>query len=301
MAIVEYDGTDFAGFQLQVRPGRPAAEQPRTVQAELERAVLAATGQASRVVGSGRTDSGVHAAGQVAHFDTEAALARDLPTFIRALNAHLPADVAVHHLQPAGDTFHARFSATSRTYTYQVLSGPTRAPLLRRYAHHVRAGLAVDRMTEAARHLVGSHDFVAFAGQEAPGSTRREVSRVDVRTGPAGEWAEWAKAPLIWHTLRQGDAPAPPVSHGPEGPADTAGRARLIEIEVEASGFLRHMMRRIAGTLLRVGDGRLEPAEVADILARGDKALAGPTAPARGLCLRRVSYGGSGASDPGGG
>ena len=288
MAMVEYDGTEFAGFQLQARPALPAAEQTRTVQAELERAVLAATGQASRVTGSGRTDSGVHAAAQVVHFDTQARLAQDLPQLTRALNAHLPADVAVHRLQPAPETFHARFSATSRTYAYVILNAPVRAPLLRRYAHHVRFPLSVERMAAAARHLVGTHDFVAFAGQAAQGSTRREVFQAAVRARAAPGWPGWANRHLIWHTSSESDAPAFPVTHDS---TSTDSHARLIEIEVQASGFLRHMMRRIAGTLLRVGDGRLEPAQLAEILARGDKALAGPTAPARGLYLRRVSYG----------
>lgn len=303
LAIVEYDGTDFEGFQVQHRArraGAPAAPgsatvveapaaaapgqsaPPRTVQRELERALAALAGAPVRVVPSGRTDSGVHAAGQAVHFDLEIALVHDLMRLQRALNAHLPGDVAIRGLRVVPPTFHARFSAISRTYCYRILNGEAPSPLARRYTYHVRTPLSIPRMAEGAAYLVGSHDFVAFAAQQGGGSTRREVLRAVVTE-------QWANPAAIWQTdtvsscaRRQGQQVDTALS-------EPAG-ARLVAIEVEANAFLRHMMRRIAGTLIRVGEGLLEPEAVAAILRAKDKALAGPTAPARGLCLERVTY-----------
>ena len=266
LALVEYDGTDFAGFQLQARRGSP---QPRTVQRELEAALSLCTGESVTVIASGRTDTGVHAVGQAVHFDTEAPLSATPEKLARAVNANLPEDVKIRALRRVPPAFHARYSAARRRYCYRVLSSRTTSPLRRRYFHQVRAPLVAPRMDQAAKHLVGKHDFLAFAAEEKRGpSTIRRVFSADVRV--AHSWETWAGEPAIWHTFQDS--------------------AQLIEIEVEASGFLRHMMRRIAGTLIRVGDGRLAPDDVASVLASRDKSLAGPTAPARGLCLESVTY-----------
>jgi tRNA pseudouridine38-40 synthase len=274
LALVEYDGTDFGGFQLQARRG---AEQPRTVQRELEAALSLCTGEAIRVIASGRTDTGVHAIGQAVHFDSESQIAQAPDRLARAVNANLPEDVKLRALRRVSPDLHARYSATRRRYCYRVVSSRTTSPIRRRFTHQVRATLSVDRMNAAARHLVGKHDFVAFAAEEKRGpSTIRRVHSAGVRVAEA--WQTWAGDPPIWHTFHDS--------------------AQLIEIEVEASGFLRHMMRRIAGTLIRVGDGRLSPDDVAAILASRDKALAGPTAPARGLCLESVTYPEEALHDP---
>jgi tRNA pseudouridine38-40 synthase len=287
LAVVEYDGTDFSGFQLQAH--HPARH--RTVQAELERAIAECTGEAVRVVSSGRTDTGVHARGQVVHFDSSSIVSGSCRTMMRALNAHLPGDVKVRELRIAPVEFHARFSAVSRTYCYRIFSSDTPSPLLRRYTFHVRHRLSLENMAEAASSLVGTHDFVAFASQQQPGSTvRRLIGARVVQT--------WAVSPSIWHTsVDRIGAPSLSASgdcvdiqqSGSDG-APRDGDARIVEIVVEASGFLRHMMRRIAGTLVRVGGGRLDPADVSMILASKRKDLAGPTAPACGLCLENVKY-----------
>ncbi len=293
LAVIEYDGTDFTGFQLQVGRTPPF----RTVQGELEAALGTCTGEAVRVIGSGRTDTGVHARGQVVHFDTQAGIASDPPQLLRALNALLPVDVKVRALRAAPATLHARYSATSRRYCYRVYASASPSPLHRRHAHHVRARLDVQRMSSGAQHLVGSHDFVAFAGQEGERSTVRAVFgiRVSERHGQSGEsWAStWATSASIWHT--SSSAGAGSTGHRGTPPVEDArvvveSAAQLVEIDVEATGFLRHMMRRIAGTLIRVGDGRLAPDDVASILASREKSLAGPTVPARGLCLEEVKY-----------
>jgi tRNA pseudouridine38-40 synthase len=278
LATVEYDGTDFAGFQLQAHATLP---RPRTVQDVLERALAPIAGDGTRVVGAGRTDAGVHAAGQVVHLDTTAPLAADLPRFLRAWNARLPADVRVRAARAVPPHVHARYSAASRAYAYRIVNAEVCSPLLRRYAHHVRAPLSVPAMAEAAGYLVGEHEFAPFAGQEGPGSTRRRVDRAGVAEGRV-------IPPAIWHTLGQWVAPPPAKPPGPDAPGAEA--TRVVVVEVEANAFLRHMMRRIVGTLVEVGLGRLPPADVAAVLESGDKARAGQTAPARGLCLQHVRY-----------
>ncbi len=242
--LVEYDGTAYFGFQVQRR-------EP-TVQRELERAIESVTGEAVQVVGSGRTDAGVHALGQVIHFDTS--WGRSLGELERALNAVLPRDIAVRDLEQAPEGFHARFSATSRTYCYTIWNGRVRSPMQERYAHHVHEPLDVARMDAACRIILGSHDFRAFGAPTRPGgSTVRQVYRA-----------------CAW---RDGD---------------------LVLVEVEANGFLRRMMRRLVGTLVEVGAGRLTGADVERLLRLADPAQVKWSLPPNGLCLVKVTYGGSG-------
>jgi tRNA pseudouridine38-40 synthase len=240
---LEYDGTDFAGFQLQ-----PDA---RSVQGVLEAAILEITREQRRVIPAGRTDAGVHARGQVAHFDCDTRLAPgDLQ---RSLNAVLPRDVAVLELARARPDFDARRDARAKRYVYRILNRPEPSPLRARTHLHLRAPLDVAAMTEAAKSLLGSHDFSAFRG--APGGVpedenpRRSLDRLDV------------------------------VARGDE-----------VALEAEGRSFLRHMVRNIAGTLIEVGQGRRTPGELAEVLASRDRARAGPTAAPHGLCLERVSY-----------
>jgi len=173
-AVVEYDGTRYAGFQYQ--PDLP------TVQNELERVLAEVTQEQQRVVGSGRTDAGVHARGQVIHFITS--WRRSLEELHRAFNALLPPDVAVTQMAVAPDDFHARFSASSREYRYVILNQKIRSPLERYYAYHCDEPLNEEGMGEALKHLVGSHDFASF-GQPTQGDvTVRHVLRATcVREG----------------------------------------------------------------------------------------------------------------------
>lgn len=167
MAVVEYDGTDYLGFQIQA--------QGRTVQGELERALAAVTQEEVKVVGSGRTDSGAHAQGQVVVFST--AWRRPPEELQRALNAVLPADIAVRELRPVAESFHPRFDAVSREYRYAVLNQPWRSPLARRFAYHFPWPLDVAAMNEAAGTLVGSHDFASFGRAPQGDNTVRQVYR----------------------------------------------------------------------------------------------------------------------------
>ena len=237
-ATVEYDGTAFAGFQLQ-----PNA---RTVQGELE-AVLGRLAGDGRVAvdGAGRTDAGVHASGQVIAFTWPERLSGS--ELERAINALLPPDVAIRGVQRVRAGWHPRRAARYREYRYTVWNG-SRSPLHERYALGVRAPLDDVAMARAASVLVGRHDFGAFGAWDR--NPVRTVYAVRVRrTGP------------------------------------------LVTIDVRADAFLRGMVRRIAAALIEVGHGTLGEDGIAAALAAREPALNGASAPAKGLCLRRVALG----------
>ncbi len=180
-ALVEYDGTNYAGWQVQV--DRP------TVQGTLENTIALVTQQPARVSGAGRTDAGVHATGQVIRFAVT--WRHSLPDLQRAINARLPVDVAIRDLQLAARDFHPRFSARSRVYRYTVWSAAVRSPRRARFAHYVRQALDVDSMNAAAQHLVGWHDFATFGVDPemgpGAGNTQREVLRAFWHTVPEAE------------------------------------------------------------------------------------------------------------------
>ena len=253
---VAYDGTEYVGWQRQAAGA--------SIQGCLEAALRDIEGAPVSVLGAGRTDAGVHALGQVAGVRLEAGIAPG--ALARALNARLPADIRVVASEAVPDTFHARFDAVAKSYRYRLAHGPVMSPFLRRYAWHVREPLDVEAMTEAGRMLVGEHDFAAF--QAAGGSVRTTVRTV------------------FGLTVRR----ASPASTGAD-----AGGADTTVIEVRGSGFLRHMVRTIAGTLVDVGRGRRGPGEVERALLAADRAAAGPTAPPRGLFLLGVEYRGDDA------
>ena len=251
-----YDGTEYVGWQRQAAGA--------SIQGCLEAALRDIEGAPVSVVGAGRTDAGVHALGQVAGVRLGAGI--DPEALARAVNARLPADIRVVESAAAADTFHARFDAAAKSYRYRLAHGPVMSPFIRRYAWHVRDRLDVEAMNEAGRTLVGEHDFAAF---QAAGSSVRTT----VRT-------------VFGLTVR----PAAPASAGAE-----AGGADMTVIEVRGSGFLRHMVRTIVGTLVDVGRGRRGPEEVARALRAADRGAAGPTAPPRGLFLLGVEYPGDDA------
>ncbi len=167
VAVVEYDGTDYLGFQVQA--------QGATIQGEMERALAAVAQEEVRVVGAGRTDAGVHAQGQVIAFST--AWRHPVEELQRALNAVLPKDIAVRELRPVARGFHPRFDAVSREYRYTIFNQPLRSPLTRRFAYHFPQPLDVAAMNEAAGSLVGSHDFASFGRAPQGDNTVREVYR----------------------------------------------------------------------------------------------------------------------------
>ena len=273
--VVAYDGTDYVGWQRQANGV--------AIQELIEEALRAIDGRAVAVAGAGRTDSGVHALGQVAAFTLERALSPD--AVVRAVNAHLPDAIRIMSADEVPPSFHPRFDAIAKTYRYRIWNGEVVSPFERRYAWHVAGALDVDAMSAAARLVEGEHDFASF---QATGSdvatTRRElfVSRI-------------ADCGLrIDSGLRIEDRGFP-VIHNPQSAIDNQSAVRnphsaILAYEVTGTGFLRHMVRTIVGTLVEVGRGRQPVEWMAEVLASRDRAAAGPTAPAAGLFLVRVDY-----------
>jgi tRNA pseudouridine38-40 synthase len=261
-----YDGAEFSGWQAQ--PGQ------RTVQGELERAWLEITGESVRLNAAGRTDAGVHAAGQVVSVESATHITAE--ALVGALNAKLPEDVAVLSVEAASDEFHATHDAKRKRYRYSIYNHHRRPIFMRRYAWHVPTPLDVEAMQQGARALVGTHDFVSFqsAGSERE-STVRTIFAAEVARSRAGE-GDGDHTPLARTKLGRGCC-------------DTE-RDALIAIDVEGDGFLYNMVRAIAGTLVEVGRGRRTPQSIAEAVAACDRSAAGQTAPAHGLTLLWVEY-----------
>jgi len=241
--IIEYDGTDFNGWQAQ-----PTGF--RTVQGEIEGALQRIFKTKTTLIGSGRTDSGVHAAGQVAHFRTSSAMPAQ--TICAALNGNLPGDIAILNATDVENTFHAQYSAERKTYRYRILNRKTRGALNRHVCFLYPFPLNVRRMQQEAKALIGTHDFKSF---KAADSDRREKNTVRTITR-----------------------------------LDIKKREDEIIIDIEANGFLYKMVRNIVGTLLDIGNGRLPKGSMQEILEKKDRTLASPTAAPNGLTLLNVTY-----------
>ncbi|MEO8970595.1 MAG: tRNA pseudouridine(38-40) synthase TruA [Ktedonobacteraceae bacterium] len=248
---IEYDGTGYHGFQRQ------SDTQGSTIQGTVETAIARISGTLSVVHGAGRTDAGVHASGQVIHFRTDSPLT---PTvWLRALNAVLPASVAVVWAKEAPQGFHARYSALSRSYRYTILNSEAPRPLLARYSYYRPYLLDVGVIQEACQHLLGNRDFGAFGRSPDKKNPRKPGPHSCVRTMLAAQ------------CTRQ-DAQA------------------LIYCDFTANAFLTGMVRRMVGTLLLVGQHRISLDEFAAIVQHADKTHPGSAAPPHGLCLVRVDY-----------
>ena len=235
-----YDGTNFSGWQMQAGP--------RTLQGVLEEALHPIEDRRVVVHAAGRTDAGVHAAGQVVSFVLNSTITPD--ALVRALNVRLPADVRVMHAEEMHADFNARFHARSKTYHYSIFTGSVVPPHIRHFVWHVPQRLDLTEMQRAAALLVGEHDFAAF--QAAGGdviSTRREITASQV-----------------------------------------IERDALVVFEVTGTGFLRHMVRNIVGTLVDVGRGRRRSEDMGRVLESLDRSHASATAPPQGLTLWSVQY-----------
>jgi tRNA pseudouridine38-40 synthase len=241
---LEYDGTDFVGWQIQ--------PQGRSVEGTLAAAVSFVAGEPVNVHGSGRTDAGVHALQQVAHFET--GVVRTPRQWLLGINSNLPPDVAIRWVREVPHDFDARRSAVQRRYRYTVLQQAPRPALLRRRTWWLRQPLDCAAMTAAATAWLGEHDFSAFrgAGCQAKSPMRRLIA-VSIARRPQGEGA-------------------------------------LLRLEFTANAFLQHMVRNLVGTLVEIGAGERAVADAGAILERRDRRLAGVTAPPQGLALVEVRY-----------
>jgi len=238
---VAYDGTDFVGWQRQ--------DEGVSIQGLIEEALSAIDGAPVTLHGAGRTDAGVHAIGQVASASVGTAIEDE--RLVRALNAHLPETIRVTAVTTVPDTFHARFSAVSKTYEYRIWNAPTQPPFIRRYSWHRIGPLDVALMQQASDAIAGTHDFAAFRSARSTNHTTvREI------------------ASAIW---RRGDE-------------------AMLVFEITGRGFLRYMVRSLVGTLVEIGRHRRPPEDIRRLLEAPDRSAAGRTAPPRGLFLMKVDY-----------
>ena len=244
--VLAYDGTDFKGWQVQ--------PDCVTLQGTLADAIERVTGERALPQGSGRTDAGVHALGQVASFALQSPIPAE--NLLLALNHTLPSSIRALELSEQAPDFHARHSAKAKTYEYRILRAALCSPFTARYVHHHPYPLNEEAMAQAAGFVVGQHDFTSFAATD-PEKGKDDQIADNVRTIYSSHWQ------------RQGD---------------------LFTYAVRGDGFLHHMVRNLVGTFLLVGKGTLEPESVATILSARDRSQAGPTAPASGLFLVGVEY-----------
>ena len=238
---IEYDGTNYYGWQKQ--PKGP------TIQETIENALENITGESIFLFGSGRTDSGVHARGQVANFKTESKI--KATEFQMGLNSTLPRDITILDAQDMDIDFHAQFSSRSKVYTYKILNRPHPSALLRKRSWYVPTALDIDQMKKSAEYLIGEHDFKAFA-----------QSGIEVKTTIRN---------VLNVSLEQKEN-------------------NIILFSIEATGFLKRMVRLIIGTLVQVGKGRITPLDFAEILNSGEKTKFVYAAPPHGLYLNEVKY-----------
>ena len=268
-----YDGTRFVGWQRQT--------EGESIQGLLEGVLARFEGAPVTVHGAGRTDAGVHALGQVA--SASVTFTHPTGTLVRALNAQLPEDIRILEVADAAPDFHARFSARSKTYRYHIRAGASGDPFTRAFVWQLPEPLNVTAMTEAAAALAGTHDFAAFqsAGTDVASSVRTifrsELRQSAVERSGVGDVRTFGPFTPFDGSTTERSEPA----ERPE---------RLLVYEVTADGFLRHMVRAIAGTLVEIGRGWRSVDSMAQLIGHGTRAQAGATAPPHGLFLVSVDY-----------
>jgi tRNA pseudouridine38-40 synthase len=260
---IAYDGTDFRGWQIQ--PGQP------TIQGLLTDVVRQLTQDSVTVQGAGRTDAGVHAWGQVVSFKTRSALAPQ--ELRRGCNALLPPSIRVRDAEEVGPDFHARWAAQAKTYTYSIYRGAIVPPFRWRYVLHVPQELNFAAMAKAAGYFEGERDFTSFSA--STGSVEGDKDRTMVRSVFRSEIIDLS-------------ASAPPDISG-----SLCGRQACSEewvYVIRGTSFLRYMVRKIIGTILHVGRGRIAVSDIPILLEKRDRSCCGPTAPPHGLCLQSIEY-----------
>lgn len=245
--LIAYDGTDFYGWQEQVNFP--------TIQSKIQETLEQISGQRIGVTGAGRTDSGVHAFEQVAHFNWDHPLPSE--RLILAMNAILPESIRILAISEVDENFHARYDARSKSYLYRIDRNRIYNPFHYKYSLHFSRQLDLELLKDCARHLEGEHDFKAFqaTGTELV-TTVRTIFKVEAFLAPADNFSEW---PFLY-------------------------------LRFEATGFLRKMVRFMVGTLLQIGSGKRDPDDLKKALETGDRKFVGVPAPARGLFLEKVKY-----------
>lgn len=240
---ISYDGTAYQGWQVQ--PNGPSIQEK--IQIALETVLKEKIG----LVGSSRTDAGVHAIGQTAHFETESSFQKD--KLLYSLNGLLPLDIRLLDLEEVTDDFHARYSAFGKIYHYHLHLDRTMDPFQRLYTYHIHKKINISLLEQAAKEFIGTHDFTSFANEAGEGCAKNKpvktMKRLDVIPQKGG-----------------------------------------LRLEFEADGFLYKMVRNIVGTLLQVADGSLSLDQISSIFEAKDRRLAGFAAPPRGLFLVKVNY-----------
>jgi tRNA pseudouridine38-40 synthase len=262
-----YDGTDFQGWQVQ--PGQ------RTIQGELQSALERVCGESPLPQGSGRTDAGVHALAQVASFPLVAPIPSE--GLRRALNRVLPPSIRILEVRPMPAGFHARRSATAKTYEYRIFRGAICSPFLARFVLPCPWRLDFKALEQSAHFFLGEHDFLSFAASDPDRADRLGSSPSDPEAENATVRTVFSSA---WERRRTRDG-------------------QIWVYRVRGNGFLHHMVRNLVGTMLDAGAGRLKPQDIPTILSAHSRSAAGPTAPASGLFLHSVEYSGIGSSADG--
>ena len=237
---IEYDGTNYSGWQNQ--------ENAITIQEKLEIAISKITGEKISLIGSGRTDAGVHALGQVANFKTNSSIPGDKYKF--TLNNILPEDITIIDSKEVDLNFHSRFSAVKKRYKYRIYTRKMPSAIYRNVSFHYKHDLDIDKMIEASKYFLGTHDFASFKG-------RKSVVKGTIRT-------------IYKLDIEKVD--------------------NFIEITIEGNSFLRYMVRNIVGTLINVGSGKTKAEDIPNIIKSENRNCAGKTAPAQGLFLEKVYY-----------
>jgi len=251
--LIEYEGTNYCGWQIQ-----PDCE---TIQGIIESTLSKITKADTDVTGAGRTDAGVHALGQTANFRTDSRMTPD--EFKSALNSLLPKDIVIRNVEEVDESFHSRYDAINRVYHYTILNSAIPSTFLRNNVYVVSRQIDVELMNTACEFMMGTHDFSSFGSAGDPvRSTVRNIRHIR------------------WYVF---DSQCSVIDEG--------CKHHLIQLRIEANAFLRGMVRTISGTLLDVGLGKIAPEKIIDILEMKDRSSAGPSLPAKGLCLVRVDYG----------
>ena len=242
---IQYDGSRYKGWQKQNIKGTSVS----TIQDKIEKVLSKMTGEEIQVIGCGRTDTGVHADKYTANFKTNSE--KKIPEMLKYLREFLPEDISVTSLREVNDRFHSRLNAISKTYVYTIDNNKFANVFLKKYAYHVEGQLDIEKMREASKYLLGTHDFKGFSAvkDKSKKSTIRTINYINITE-----------------------------------------KDNIIKIEYNGNGFLLNMVRILSGTLIKVAKGEIEPIKVKELLEEKNRSKLAEKAPAKGLCMKEVKY-----------